>query len=375
MGNLPNGKRVLVVLEAGNAYPSGFLRGLIYKEYFEQDGFQVKYVSRLHPGLIRFIEDPPRVFSPLLALGFRHTLRLVLAGLGMISEDIIARQARRYDTVYMSKVASLRLVGKLRQTKAKLVLDFGDAVWLPGRAGAQFSDVLRSVDAVTTDNEVTAQYARKHNPNCIVIPDCPQIEAFDKRRSEWHPPPASSKITLGWVGSALTAYNLYVVWEALERLFSKYPDLHLRLVGMGPNRELLPPFEKVKYSCRNEYSQAEMIDEVLGMDIGLFPLQDVEASRVRGVLKATVYMAGQAVAVCSPVGQCSDLIQDGVNGMLARTPEEWEKKIEELILNPTLRHQIAQAGLETMRSQFTVARSFAKVRQVLNGVNGDRQAQ
>jgi glycosyltransferase involved in cell wall biosynthesis len=249
------------------------------------------------------------------------------------------------------------------------VLDFGDAVWLPGRAGENFNEVLRNVHAVTTDNELTADYVKRINPNCTVIPDSPQVERFDQIRSGKEK--KDSTITLGWVGSPLTAYNLFVIWEALERLFAKYPNLHLRLLGVGKNGGLLPPFERISYSGRATYSQAEMIDEVLQMDIGLFPLQDVESSRVRGVLKATVYMAGQAVAVCSPVGQCVDLIKDGVNGMLAATPEEWEQKIEQLILDPGLRQKIAAEGLATVRKEFTVAAAFAKLQNILTNTNGD----
>jgi glycosyltransferase involved in cell wall biosynthesis len=109
-----------------------------------------------------------------------------------------------------------------------------------------------------------------------------------------------------------------------------------------------------------------MIEEVLGMDIGLFPLQDVEASIVRGVLKATVYMAGEAVVVCSRVGQSLDMIQDGVNGMLASSSEEWEKKIELLITNPILRERITKAGLETVREGFRVEKSFLKLCSILD---------
>jgi glycosyltransferase involved in cell wall biosynthesis len=373
-----NGKKVLVVLEAGNAYPSGYLRGLIYKDYFERTGFQVEYINRLDPKLIKLAHYPPRLLTPLFALGLRKVMTSIILALGVVKERVIARKARNCDVVYMSKVTSLRLVNKLRRTKAKLVLDFGDAVWLPGRAGEKFNGVLRNVDAVTTDNEMTAQYARKVNPNCTVIPDSPQVEWFDRHRPVETRPGATKKdstVILGWVGSPGTAYNLFVVWEALERLFSKYPNLHLRLLGTGPNRDLLPPFERVTYSNRESYSQSDMIDEVLQMDIGLFPLQDVESSRVRGVLKATVYMAGKAVVVCSPVGQCVDLIQDGVNGMLAASPDEWEQKIEQLILNPDLRDKIAEAALETIRHDFTVAAAFNKLRAVLNGTNGGKQVQ
>ncbi len=364
--NEPNGKRMLVVLEAGEAYPSGYLRAMIYKDYFERAGFKTDYVNRLHPRLARLVGFP----SSWLAFTVRPIVRRLLEALGVISEKIIARKARNYDVVYMSKVTTLGFIKQLRRTDARLVLDFGDAVWLPGRAGADFDDILRAVDAVTTDNELTAKYASRFNSECTVIPDCPQIEWFDQRRAQRRSKD-DSIITIGWVGSPGTAYNLFVVWEALERLFAKYPNLRLRLLGIGSNRDYLPRFEKVQYSGRASYTQSEMIDEVLGMDIGLFPLQDTEASRVRGVLKATVYMAGQAVAICSPVGQCRDLIQDGVNGMLADGTDEWERKIEQLILNPALRKQIANAGLETVRNQFTVEQSFEKLRHVLvDGRNG-----
>jgi glycosyltransferase involved in cell wall biosynthesis len=360
--------RILVVLEAGDAYPSGYLRGLIYRDHFAQSGIHADYVNRLDPRLIRIVDYPPAVLAPVMSLGLRPILKRLIFARGRLAEKTIVRKAKNYDVVYMSKVTSLRLIRNLRRTKTKLVLDFGDAVWLPGRVGKEFHDVLRNVDAITTDNELTAEYVRRINSNCTVISDSPQVEWFDRIRS--HQQKSDSTITLGWVGSPLTAYNLFVIWEALERLFAKYPNLHLRLLGVGTNKALLPPFEKIKFSARATYTQAEMIDEVLQMDIGLFPLQDVESSRVRGVLKATVYMAGQAVAICSPVGQCVDLIQDGVNGMLAATSEEWEQKIEQLIVNPDLRRKIAEAGLQTVRTDFTVAAAFARLQTVLNANGG-----
>jgi glycosyltransferase involved in cell wall biosynthesis len=96
-----------------------------------------------------------------------------------------------------------------------------------------------------------------------------------------------------------------------------------------------------------------MVKEVLAMDIGLFPLFNTEEALMRGALKATVYMSGGAVAVCRNLGESRELIEDGVNGVLAEGPEEWFAKLEHLVLDGDRRRAIAAAGLRTIRERFT----------------------
>lgn len=361
--------RLLVIMEMGLKYPSGFLRAWAYREHFERAGWKAKFVSHHFTGpLLWHIKPLYRLYT------YLNELRLV-------------RLAGSCDVVYMCKVQSPRLIGLLRRrTKARLVLDFGDAVWMPrygsrssgqysssstplsGDENPEFSGLLQLLDAVTTDNELTAAYVRRFNADCTVVPDSPQIEVFDRLRGKVLKDPGG-KVVLGWVGSQSTAYNLFLIWEALERLFVKHPNIHLRLLGTGRDMRLLPPFEKVRYSCLETYDQEEMISEVLKMDIGLFPLQDVEASRVRGVLKASVYMSGEAAVVSSPVGQCADFIKDGVNGMLAATDADWERKLDLLIKDKQLRLALAKGGLETVRGKLTLDRAFASLRPVIEGKN------
>lgn len=358
--------RILIILEAGEAFPSGVVRGTIYRDYFLQKGFEVKYLNRTPELLARLMMTPPRWLKPLMRAGLWHVLNFICVFISRLLEAYIIRQAKNYQIVYTSKVLKYEFFEKVRRhTKARLVLDFGDAVWLPNRGTRRLQETFQLVDAITTDNEQTAAYVRQFNPNCVAIPDCPQVELFDRQRGNRQNPTNKEKIILGWIGTPSSAFNLYKIWEALEILFARHNNLHLRLVGAGP-QENFPIFEKVEYSCRPYYDQAAMIEEVLAMDIGLFPLFDVEASRVRGVLKATVYMAGEAVAVCSPVGQSAELIQDGVNGLLATSTEEWVEKLEALIADPACRRRLAQTGLEMVRKDFSIANSFAKLVSVLS---------
>ena len=94
------------------------------------------------------------------------------------------------------------------------------------------------------------------------------------------------------------------------------------------------------------------------MDIGLFPLFEVQDSSVRGFLKALVYMSGETAVIASPRGQIQDLIQEGMNGMLANSRGEW---VENWICSSTIRYcgkRIAASGLETARRHFSIEKSF-----------------
>ena len=101
------------------------------------------------------------------------------------------------------------------------------------------------------------------------------------------------------------------------------------------------------------------------MDIGLFPHFDVIDAHARGTLKAKIYMAGGVAAVCQNIGENPKLIQDGVNGLLARHLDEWYAKLDWLITHKAERERIAQAGLETVRTEFSRQVNFLRLKKAL----------
>jgi len=329
-------------------------------------------VSRLSAALARLQLGPNRVIAFLLRAGLMNVLGWLGRLVGSLRGVWITLIAGRYDVVYICKVSSDRFVRRLRRrTQARLVYDLNDAVWLPSwkRYAKGIGEILASVDAVTCDSPHGAAFARQYNDRSFVVPDPSQVELFDRQRAQ--PRSHRGGIVLGWIGSPSSVCNLYAIWEPLERLFAKHDDLHLRLVGVGYDRTLLPRFERVRWSQLPYYSRDQMISEVLGMDIGLYPLFDVEESLARGILKATIYMSGGVAVVCSNVGQCRELVADGVNGMLAGSGEEWLAKLERLVADGDLRRSVAQRGLDTVRQEYNLERCFGRLLQALT--DGERQ--
>lgn len=361
-------RRLMIVLD-GTESPSAHVRGMQYQDLFrQQQDYDVTYTSRKLPFMSRVLRSAhPPVFE-FAARALRRPLEQLEARIVKYQEDRIAERAADFDVIYELKVPSIRLHERLcRLNQTKVVMDLSDGLWLPFHrqfGWQKLEDMLRTAHGVICENEFVADYARKYNPKVFIVRDPPQVEAFDLWRTRVKRDPA--RVVLGWVGTRATVSSLYAIWEPLEELFGRHSELHLRIVGAAP--DCLPRFEKINWSACSSYNQEEMVREVLAMDIGLFPLFNVEDSLARGALKAMVYMSGGAVAVSQNLGESRNLITDGSNGMLASTHQEWVEKLEWLVEHPKERQLIASRGLETIREGFSRQKCFERLLSALANV-------
>lgn len=352
--------RLLVVTETGQAWPSGFVRAHIYAPLFEKLGWSVTFATRKSEKITRWIETEHPIGSRIQRLGVGRALVSWNQKLAQWREPSIQRQAISADTVYLQKISSFRLFeGISRQSKARLVYDVNDALWLPhwkGFLDGRLQEVLSRADAITCDNRFVFEYAKSTTSKIQLVPDPPQIEAFDAKRSEFKSP--TDSFVLGWIGSRNTAANLFAIYEPLEELFRRRPELQLRILGSPANNPAMPKWENVRASYVPRYGHTRMVEEALQMHAGLFPLFQSEDSRARGVLKATMYMSAGACCLASPVGECPDLIQNGINGMLPNSPSDWVDSIEKLMDDPALHERISQTGIQKMRAEYSLEQCF-----------------
>jgi glycosyltransferase involved in cell wall biosynthesis len=353
-------KRVLIVNHCGLLLPSGTVRAMQYKELFDRSpAWSAKYTSRKSELLVRILHNPERVRWQIFSAMFHRVLDPYSRRWHARREDEIVERAADFDIVYVVKSPGgsrfYRRLSEIRGTRT--VIDASDAICLPIFNWDDLPGTLERVHGVICESEFVAEYVRQHNANVVVVPDAPQLAHFDRVRSEVRRDP--QRLTIGWIGSSINIGPLYRLIEPLEALFATHRQLHLRIVGASQSR--LPSFENVSYSCRASYNQEEMVREVLNFDIGLLPLFRNMDGKARGTLKAKVYMSGEAVAVCEDYGENPNLIQNGINGVLADSQSDWHDKLEWLITHPTERMAIARNGLNTIRANFTTEQMFAKL--------------
>jgi len=78
-------------------------------------------------------------------------------------------------------------------------------------------------------------------------------------------------------------------------------------------------------------------------------------------------MACGLPVVASPVGVNREFVEEGKNGHLATSEEEWFAKLDGLIRDPGLRMSLGKAGREKVAGGYTLEHGFSKWREVLEG--------
>jgi len=368
-------RKVLFIFENSGKSPTFTVRGEIYKDLLHQNHFDVKFHSYRFAQPTSLDHTENRIVQLLISsLGYKMFLLAICKTLTLIYTFRMLWICKYFDYIIFIKVSSFSFIEKVKKrSKAKLIYDQCDALWLP-HFSTLFKDIrkiLPIVDSVTWDYKYTKEFVQKYNKNIYHWSAASQVELFDKYRDKSRLLIDKEKIIIGWIGSESSAYNLFSIWEALECIFLENHNLHLRILGVDTNKSLLPNFENVTYTTLIDYTQTQMITEVLKMDIGLFPLFNVEDSKVRGYLKSLIYMSGETAVIASPIGVVPELIKDGINGMLANSTEEWIEKLGQLIHDHVLRQRLAKAGLETVRRDFSLERSFQDLIKAIDTNNTD----
>jgi glycosyltransferase involved in cell wall biosynthesis len=98
------------------------------------------------------------------------------------------------------------------------------------------------------------------------------------------------------------------------------------------------------------------------------PLPDDEWARGKCGCKALQYMALGIATVCSPVGVNTKIIQDGENGLLATTEDQWIERLSRLLHSPSLRERLGKAGRATVEAEYSMSMHAPRVHQIFESV-------
>ena len=220
--------------------------------------------------------------------------------------------------------------------------------------------MINASDFVIAGNEFLKGEVSPFNPNVEVIPtaiDQARYPSKDYRTQK-------ERVTLGWIGDHGSIHYLEKMRPIFEKIGKRYSNTELKIVcDTFFDCEHLPVVKK-------QWTSEEEIKDLQGFDIGVMPLIDDPWSWGKCGLKIIQYQGVGVPVVCTPVGINKDLVEDGVNGLWATGPEEWEEKISFLIEHPDLREQMGLAGRRRVLEHFTIQACGPRLYELFQRVVG-----
>jgi glycosyltransferase involved in cell wall biosynthesis len=205
---------------------------------------------------------------------------------------------------------------------------------------------IRSSDGVTVSSQRLATMVRQYTDKPVkVVPNFIDLRWF--REIQKKAQRIIPGLTIGWAGSFRPSTDIDIMAEAWGRLARKHPEVKFVIQG----RALDVVYENVP---KEQIVQLEWLPihkypaSLVNIDIGCCSLSDTKFNRAKTYIKAMEYAVSGAAVVASPTvyGQ---IVEDGVNGFIASTVDEWEAALTNLVEDYTLRHAMNKALLAKVK--------------------------
>jgi glycosyltransferase involved in cell wall biosynthesis len=238
-----------------------------------------------------------------------------------------------------------------------MIYDFDDALWL---TDVQSESVLirfikwrskvRSICQwsykVSCGNEFLCSYARQFNQRVVYNPTTIDTDALHvPPHTKWQ---SGKLITVGWTGSNSTLKYLKSLEPVLADLEKRCGSVQFMVIADKP------PALSLSRLIFKAWNRDTEIADLSQFDIGIMPLPDDDWTRGKCGFKALQYMALEIPAVASPVGVNPSVIDQGVNGFLPSSHEDWETQLLLLIENEDLRADFGRNGRRKVVDQYSV---------------------
>ncbi|MBS1652036.1 MAG: glycosyltransferase [Bacteroidetes bacterium] len=280
----------------------------------------------------------------------------------------------QYDIVFVQReallIGSTFFERKIKKSKAKLIFDFDDSIWLMNVSDGnkkfkwlknpeKTSKIIETSDLIFAGNQYLADYSKTFNKNVIIIPTTIDTSVYVPFKAQ----KADNIITIGWSGSITTIQHFEFALDFLKEIKKKYgAKINITVVGDKNyvNDELdikgLPWVSEKEIEVLNTF------------DIGIMPLPDDLWAKGKCGLKGLQYMSLEIPTIMSPVGVNTEIIKHGENGFLATTIEEWVKYISYLIDNPEERIKIGKSARKIVVEKYSMEANKQKYLDAFNSL-------
>lgn len=214
-------------------------------------------------------------------------------------------------------------------------------------------------------------YLCRYNDKVIYMPTAVDTDFFKPGQGKGKDKDKDKALVLSWLGTMHrkdNVENIKFLIECFQIVNTVYPQIRLEIRGEGI---FYAQVHDLVRKCGNgsvllkTWIEPDNIPNYLqGIDIGIMPLvQDTKFNKAKSPTRLFEYMAMAKPVVASRIGEAIEIIDNGVNGLLAGTKEEFVVSLKTLIGNESMRKTLGENARKTIEERFSlkkVAEELAK---------------
>lgn len=236
---------------------------------------------------------------------------------------------------------------------------------------AYLSTILSLATAITVSTLPLKQRIHEHilrvqgiDKPIFIIPNYNDIKDWDFTPVKKH----KDKIVLGYSGSNSHFDDLRLIMPSVAKLMNKYPNVYLEFIGSVPKPLIKEYFGGVGFTddslnrigiqpATSIFKDYPQYLASMKWDIGLAPLVDTGFTRSKSHIKWLEYSVYKIPTIASRVYpyfmdiKGKKTIEDNVTGILCN-PNEWESKLEKLILDKEYREKIGKNAYKFVKKEW-----------------------
>jgi glycosyltransferase involved in cell wall biosynthesis len=242
---------------------------------------------------------------------------------------------------------------KIRRKSEILIYDVNDNLFFLEDDYMCSRFLAQSSDMIICASQYLMKRYRPLNKNCFWIPDlidyAGNIES-NREQSE----NADDEVIIVWMGHRDNVRYLEKVRIPLMAISRKYPMI-LKVITSETEDSMYPTIEKLKGWMPSvkirfvKWMRETFMDELINSDIAIAPLFNNEFCKSKSENKLISYMNAGLPVIASSILSYENIVQDGYNGFLADTDEEWQGVLEKLIADRELRCSVKERGKKTTK--------------------------
>ncbi|MEP7167973.1 MAG: glycosyltransferase [Bacteroidota bacterium] len=238
--------------------------------------------------------------------------------------------------------------------RKKIIYDFDDAIWIPNYSEhnsfayhlKNFSNtktLCKWAYKVSCGNEYLCNFAKLYNKNVVYNPTVIDVDNHHNELAEVH----KDKFVIGWTGSHSTITYLSEIEPVISELEKNY-DFEFHVIS-----DKKPAFH-LKSLVFKAWKKETEINDLLQFSVGLMPLTNDQWAQGKCGFKALQYMSLGIPALVSPVGVNTKIVDNGINGFLCATADDWKNHLIKLMTDKNLLIKLSWQTRPKIEKYFSV---------------------